>query len=272
MPPAKKSPSGRSSAIGDFPARGCKMSCKMSLEPSEYEPRHLRELFGAAIALAEPERTRFLDEHCAGSPMLRNALERLVRADLAAGSHPLWQFPALHAEARHMAMEDQLPPAQLGPYRILSRIGSGGMGDVFLAERDHDDVRRQVAIKIIRHALLDPEIVRRFLQERQILARLEHPNIARMLDAGRTPDGMPYLVMEFVDGIPIDQFIAANNLPVRARVALFQDICDAVAYAHRNLIVHRDLKPRNILVTKEGCPKLLDFGIAKLLSEASDPE
>ena len=146
------------------------------------------------------------------------------------------------------------------------------MGTVFLAERDYDDVRLQVAIKIIRRALLDREIVRRFLQERQILARLEHPNIARMLDAGRTPDGMPYLVMEFVDGIPIDQYIAANNLPVGAKLALFRDICNAVAYAHRNLIVHRDLKPRNILVTAEGCPKLLDFGIAKLLSEASDPE
>ncbi len=248
------------------------MSCKMNVEPSEHEPRHLRELFGAAIELAEPERTRFLDEQCAGLPDLRKALEKLIRADLAATAHPLWQFPALHAEARHIAMEDKLPPDQLGPYRILSRIGSGGMGDVFLAERDYDDVRRPVAIKIIRHVLLDPEIVRRFLQERQILARLEHPNIARMLDAGRTPDGMPYLVMEFVDGIPLDQYTAAHNPPERVKLALFRDICTAVAYAHRNLVVHRDLKPRNILVTAEGCPKLLDFGIAKLLSEASGPE
>jgi eukaryotic-like serine/threonine-protein kinase len=244
----------------------------MSSEPSEYEPQLLRELFGAAIELAEPERSRFLDEHCAGSPELRDEVERLVRADLNADADPLWQFPALHVEARHLALEDKPPPSSLGPYRILSRIGSGGMGDVFLAERDYDDVHRQVAIKIIRRALLDREIVRRFLQERQILGRLEHPNIARMLDAGRTPDGLPFLVMEFVDGIPIDEYIAANNPPVRARLALFRDICNAVAYAHRHLIVHRDLKPRNILITEEGCPKLLDFGIAKLLSEGSDPE
>jgi tRNA A-37 threonylcarbamoyl transferase component Bud32/tetratricopeptide (TPR) repeat protein len=244
----------------------------MSLEPFEPAPQLLRELFSAAIELAEPERSRFLDEHCAGSPELRDTLERLVRADLSAEAHPLWQLLAFHVEARHLAVEDQPPPCSLGPYRILARIGSGGMGDVFLAERDYDDVRRQVAIKIIRCALLDHEIVRRFLQERQILARLEHPNIARMLDAGRTPDGMPYLVLEFVDGIPIDQYIVAHSLPARARIALFQDICEAVAYAHRNLIVHRDLKPRNILVTAEGCPKLLDFGIAKLLSEASDSE
>jgi serine/threonine protein kinase len=199
----------------------------MSLEPFEHAPQLLRELFDAAIELAEPQRSRFLDEHCAGSPELRDALDRLVRADLSADAHPLWQLPALHVEARHLALEEKPPPCSLGPYRILSRIGSGGMGDVFLAERDYDDVRRQVAIKIIRHAFLDHEIVRRFLQERQILACLEHPNIARMLDAGRTPDGMPYLVMEFVDGIPIDQYIAANKLPVRARIALFQDICGA---------------------------------------------
>jgi eukaryotic-like serine/threonine-protein kinase len=244
----------------------------MSWEPAEHGGGLLRELFDAAIELTEPERGRFLDGQCTGLPGLRETLERLIRADLDADAEPLWQLPAIHSEAQHIALRGGAPLSQLGPYRILLRIGSGGMGDVFLAERDYDGVRRQVAIKIIRCAPLDREIVRRFLQERQILGRLEHPHIAGMLDAGRTPDGMPYLVMEFVDGVPIDQFAGAHQLPVRAKVALFRDVCNAVAYAHRNLIVHRDLKPRNILVTVEGCPKLLDFGIAKLLSEAPDAE
>ena len=196
----------------------------------------------------------------------------MLVGDRDATLRTLWSFPALHAEARHQAAEAILPFAHLGPYRILSRIGTGGMGAVYLAERDFDDVRRQVAIEVIPWAMVDDDALRRFRQERQILARMEHPNIARMLDAGRTPDGMPFLVMEYVDGIPIDRYAAANSLSMRARLGLFQAVCDAVAFAHRNLIVHRDLKPRNILVTAEGVPKLLDFGIAKLLSEASDPD
>ncbi|HUE04500.1 MAG TPA: serine/threonine-protein kinase [Bryobacteraceae bacterium] len=232
----------------------------------------MREIFAAALELADPERGRLLDAQCDGRPELRDAVEKLLRADAEAASQTLWQYPAVYAEARHMAIEDILPFARLGPYSILSRIGAGGMGAVYLAERDYDDVRRQVAIKVIPRVFLDDGIVRRFRQERQILARMEHPNIARMLDAGTTSDGTPYLVMEFVDGIPIDRYCAGHNLPVEARLALFEKICTAVAYAHRNLIVHRDLKPSNILVTADGVPKLLDFGIAKLLSETSDPD
>ncbi|HTW63508.1 MAG TPA: serine/threonine-protein kinase [Bryobacteraceae bacterium] len=243
-----------------------------ALSEEQYDPQRLRELFTAACELDDPARARFIDENCTGSPGLRKALEKLLGADRDATSRTLWNFPALHAEARHQAAEGILPLSQLGPYRILSRIGTGGMGAVYLAERDYDDVRRQVAIKVIPWAMVDEDTLRRFRQERQILARMEHPNIARMLDAGRTPDGMPYLVMEYVDGIPIDRYAAVNSLSMRARLDLFQAVCDAVAFAHRNLIVHRDLKPRNILVTAEGVPKLLDFGIAKLLSEASDPE
>jgi eukaryotic-like serine/threonine-protein kinase len=242
------------------------------LSESGYEPRQLRELFEASIEMEEAERGPFLDRNCAGRPTLRNALERLLRADSDAASQTLWRSRAVDVEAGHMAAEGSLPFEHLGAYRILSRIGAGGMGAVYLAERDYDDVLRQVALKVIPRALIDDEMVRRFRHERQILARLEHPHIARMLDAGRTPDGMPYLVMEYVDGIPLDQYAASHRLTVKARLALFQAICDAVAYAHRNLIVHRDLKPRNILVTAEGDPKLLDFGIAKLLSETSDPE
>lgn len=246
----------------------------MNSEPSDrpYDPAQLRDIFAAASELAGAERGRFLDQQCAGRPAFREALESLLRADTDAASQTLWQFPAVYTEARHMAGEDGLPFDRLGPYTILSRIGSGGMGAVYLAERDYDGVRRQVAVKVIPRVFLDDDTIRRFRHERQILARLEHPNIARMLDAATTADGTPFLVMEFVDGVSIDRYCAAGNLSPRAKLALFEKICGAVAYAHRNLIVHRDLKPRNILVTADGVPKLLDFGIAKLLSETSDPD
>jgi eukaryotic-like serine/threonine-protein kinase len=241
------------------------------LSDRRYDPRRLRDLFGDACELEEVEREAFLDLHCAGQPALREALEKLLRADRVNDSQAPWAS-ALQLEARHMAAEGSLPFETLGPYHILSRIGAGGMGAVYLAERDYDGIRRRVALKVIPRALVDDEMVRRFLQERQILARLEHPHIARMLDAGRTADGTPYLVMEHVDGVPLDQYAAAHRLGLKARLALFQAVANAVAFAHRSLVVHRDLKPRNILVTAEGVPKLLDFGIAKLLSETSDPE
>jgi serine/threonine protein kinase len=234
----------------------------------DYDGGRLRELFDQACELEVSERGRFLDLHCAGQPSLRNALEKLLRADAEPELKTLWRTGAAAAEARHMAAAASLPFENLGPYRILSRLGSGGMGAVYLAERDYDDVTRRVAIKVIPRALLDEEMLQRFRHERQILARLEHPNIAGMLDAGRTPDGMPYLVMDFIDGVPLDEYSASHQLGLKERVALFQPICGAVAYAHRNLIVHRDLKPQNLLVTADGVPKLLDFGIAKILDAA----
>jgi tetratricopeptide (TPR) repeat protein len=235
---------------------------------SAFDPRQLRDLFDAACELDGSAREKLLDRACAGQPALRAAVEKLLRADQEPGFDPLWRSSAAFVEARHMAVEASLPFERLGDYRILSRIGMGGMGAVYLAERDYDGVRRQVAIKIIPRALLDDEMLWRFHQERQILARLEHPNIAGMLDAGRTPDGMPYLVMDFVDGVPLDQYAASHQLELNGRLALIQAICGAVSYAHRNLVVHRDLKPQNILVTAEGVPKLLDFGIAKMMSAA----
>ena len=140
------------------------------------------------------------------------------------------------------------------------------MGAVYLAERDDDEFLQQVAIKVVR-GLLDPERVRQFRNERQILAWLEHPNIARLLDGGTTDDGLPYLVMEYVDGVPIDRHADARRLTVADRLRLFLVVCDAVSHAHRSLIVHRDIKPTNILVTAAGVPKLLDFGIARLALE-----
>jgi serine/threonine-protein kinase len=154
---------------------------------------------------------------------------------------------------------------RIGPYRVVRVIGSGGMGVVYLAERADEQYRQQVAIKVVRQRLVYPEIAERLVGERQILANLDHPNIARLFDGGTTADGTPYLVMEYIDGLPIDDYCDGCRLDINERLALFRTICSAVHYAHQNLVVHRDIKPTNILVTEDGVPKLLDFGIAKLL-------
>jgi eukaryotic-like serine/threonine-protein kinase len=160
----------------------------------------------------------------------------------------------------------QTAPERIGAYRILSEIGHGGMGIVYLAERADGQYKRRVAIKLVVGGPASaPQLLRRFSIERQILAALQHPNIAQLLDAGIAEDGTPYLVMEYVEGVRIDQYCDWNKLSLRDRIELFRHVCSAVQYAHRNLVVHRDLKPSNILVTAEGVPKLLDFGIAKLL-------
>ena len=155
----------------------------------------------------------------------------------------------------------------IGPYRIVRSLGAGGMGEVFLAERADDQFRQQVAIKLVRRGLLSRQTQGRLRQERQILASLDHPNIARLYDGGATADGTPYIVMEFIDGEPIDVYCDKRRLTIEGRLRLFMTICSAVHRAHQNLIVHRDLKPSNILVTREGVPKLLDFGIAKMLDD-----
>lgn len=156
---------------------------------------------------------------------------------------------------------------RLGPYRILCAIGRGGMGVVYRAEREDGKFEQRVAIKVVPGGLDTPAFVERFQREYRILASLEHPNIARLLDAGATDDGLPYFVMEYVEGRPIDRFCAERKLSVAERLRLVLQVCDAVQFAHQKLIVHRDLKPDNILVTEQGTPKLLDFGIAKVLSE-----
>jgi eukaryotic-like serine/threonine-protein kinase len=154
---------------------------------------------------------------------------------------------------------------RLGPYELRDAIGAGGMGEVYRASRADAEYQQQVAIKLVRAGLDIAYISARLRAERQILATLEHPNIARLLDGGTTPDGIPYLVMELVDGVPIDRYCEERRLDVAGRLKLFIDVCSAVQYAHRRMVIHRDLKPRNILVTREGVPKLLDFGVAKIL-------
>jgi serine/threonine-protein kinase len=162
--------------------------------------------------------------------------------------------------------------ARIGPYRIVGEAGHGGMGTVYLAER-HEPFHQRVALKLVRGAAaLDDHLVRRFIEERQILASLEHPRIARLLDGGITPDGLPWFALEYIEGDPIDRYVERHRSPIEARIELFLAVCDAVQYAHRHLVVHRDLKPSNILVTADGQVKLLDFGIAKLVAGGSDVE
>src|SRR5580658_4082427 len=156
---------------------------------------------------------------------------------------------------------------RIGPYRVLRTLGVGGMGEVYLAERADAEFEQQVAIKVVFGSALARGVHSRLKIERQILAQLDHPNIAHLLDGGSLADGTAYIVMEYVDGVPIDAFCDSNRLDVSAILKLFQTVCAAVHYAHQNLIVHRDLKPSNILVTAAGVPKLLDFGIAKLLDD-----
>jgi non-specific serine/threonine protein kinase/serine/threonine-protein kinase len=162
---------------------------------------------------------------------------------------------------------DATQPERLGPYRLIREIGHGGMGAVYLGVRDDDAYQKRVAIKVLKRGMDTDSIVRRFRHERQILASLEHPFIASLLDGGSTPDGRPYFAMEFVDGQPIADYCDTHKLDTKARLRLFRQVCTAVQYAHQNLVIHRDLKPANVLVMADGTPKLLDFGIAKLLNQ-----
>jgi serine/threonine protein kinase len=219
-------------------------------------------VFAEALDRPLAERTAFLDAACAGNPALRQEVERLLAADRE-GSGFLESPPA---GLLGQALGDREEGGSLGPYRLLRRIGSGGMGTVYLARREDEHYQRDVAVKVLRSGLASTGAFHRFLAERQILAHLEHPNIARLYDGGSTEDGRPYLVMELVEGMPVDEYCDRRRLAVDQRLVLFQKVCAAVQYAHQNLLVHRDLKPGNILITPEGEPKLLDFGIAKRLA------
>ena len=206
-------------------------------------------------------------------PDLRRELEELLAFDGGSHSGALERdigVVAGRALAAHCEVPSDLAPDKFcGPFKLVKQIGRGGMGVVYLAERADGEVRQRAAVKLLSSGgLHDPVMRSRFLQERQILASLTHPNIARLLDAGHLDDGQPFLVMEYVDGQPIDQF--AESLSIQRKIELILRVCEAVSYLHRNLVVHRDLKPGNILVTAEGEPKLLDFGIAKILDLAAD--
>jgi len=222
----------------------------------------LQEIFDGAVELAPDTRAAFLDTACAGVPDLRLRVEALL-----ASFEGETQVGGLVETASAEAAQSSLPAvgSRLGPYKITGILGRGGMGIVYRAIRDDDEYRKEVAIKVAAFSLFTPDLHRRFLRERQILADLDHPNIARLLDGGTTPEGMPFVVMESVEGRPIDAYCAEMKLARRSRIQLMIQVARAADYAHRHLVVHRDLKPDNIHVTQEGEPKLLDFGIAKVL-------
>ncbi len=220
----------------------------------------VQELFDAALELSLESRAAYLDEACRADPDLRRGVGDLLAVLDRAHTNEL--FPPLADAPRGLLAFGE----RIGPYRVLHELGAGGMGVVFLAERE--DIQKRVALKLVREGgLASGDRVRRFLLERQVLARLEHPNIARLLDAGVTELRLPYFAMEYVSGTPIDRYCDERRLPIAERLSLFRTVCEAVHHAHQNLVVHRDLKPSNILVTADGQVKLLDFGIAKLLAQ-----
>lgn len=226
----------------------------------------VEKIFLAAVELPAGRRAAFLETSCAGDASLRAEVESLLSFD-SDKSRPL--SPILAASAVDVLEGPDMSGVRIGPYQIERVLGHGGMGSVYLAHRADDQFSRKVAIKFIRRGMDTPAAVARFLRERQILADLNHPYIARLLDGGATETGIPYFVMEFVEGKAIHDYCAQHNLGLNARCELFRKICEAVSYAHRSLVVHRDLKPSNILVRENGTPALLDFGIARLIDDAA---
>ncbi|MBZ5618815.1 MAG: serine/threonine-protein kinase [Acidobacteriia bacterium] len=217
--------------------------------------QEIEHAMGIALDLPEEEQAAWLGQQ---RPEVRAEVESLLAAHRRSSSF-LEGGPETRDAGRSLASR------HIGPYRLLEEIGRGGMGTVYRAERNDGRFQKQVAVKVMAAAVDSSEMLRRFSGEQRILATLEHPNITRMLDAGVSQDGLPYIVMEQVDGVPINQHWRARALPLNERLRLFRQVCSAAQYAHQRLVVHRDLKPANILVTEEGVPKLLDFGIAKPL-------
>jgi serine/threonine protein kinase len=228
--------------------------------------RQIEDLFQSALDCEPARRAVFLDSACAGDAALRKEVESLLASYEKGG---FTESPAF-AEGLHLLEESgerSLAGQNIGPYKVIRKLGQGGMGAVYLAARADQTFQKEVAIKLIRGGQDTDDVIRRFRSERQILASLDHPNITRLLDGGTTEDGLPYFVMEHIQGQPIDKYCDSNKLDTTRRLRLFQSVCAAVHFAHQNLVIHRDIKPGNILVTSEGIPRLLDFGIAKLLAD-----
>ena len=225
---------------------------------------HVAALFEAAVSLDPGQRSAFLDRACGDEHSLRQEVEELLRADAVAGSflkYPVFDLPT--ADASHASHRT------IGPYHLLELIGQGGMGEVWLAEQK-DPVRRRVAIKLIKVGMDTREVVARFDSERRTLALMDHPAIAKVFDAGSTPEGRPYFVMECVPGLPITEYCDKHKLTIRQRLELFIRVCDGVQHAHQKAIIHRDLKPSNILVCEvdgKPMPRIIDFGVAKAISQ-----
>ena len=227
----------------------------------------MKKVLAEALELDTERQQRFLDHSCAGDAELRAEVDLLLAHRVDSDGDVLEECVADAARLRENGNAAAMVGCRIGAYKILGEIGHGGMGTVFLAERDDEHYHQQVAIKLINPGLGGESIRRRFRNETQILADLNHPNIARLLDAGETSDRVPYLVMEYVAGTPMNVYCDEHNLSTEQRLKLFCTVCAAVQFAHQHLVIHRDIKPGNILVTDEGLPKLVDFGIAKLLAQ-----
>ena len=231
--------------------------------------QRVAEIVEEALERDPADYAAFLHQACDGDASLRAEVESLL--GFRAQAQTFIEQPAIETNAELLADADgELNPGEnVGPYRILSLLGEGGMGEVYLA--DDTSLGRQVAIKLVKRGPGRASLIRHFHHEERILAGLNHPNIARLYGAGLTEDGTSYFVMEYVAGERLDQYCDERKLGVTERLQIFQKICSAVAYAHQHLVIHRDLKPANIRVTPEGEPKLLDFGIARLLARERRP-
>src|SRR5262245_37754212 len=239
------------------------LHAEVAMTPERFE--EIRLAYDSVLEHSPAERLALLEKIGREDADLRKEVERLLAA--RERETALLDGPAA-AHLLGLTATDTSPEGRpVGAYRIVRRIAEGGMGVVYEAHRADDVFAKKVAIKICSATLVGETIRDRFRRERKILARLEHPKIARILDGGTTEEGSPYFVMEFVDGLPLDRWVRERRLGLEDRLRLFCDVCEAVAYAHRNLVVHRDLKPSNILVDAGGGVKLLDFGISKLLAE-----
>jgi eukaryotic-like serine/threonine-protein kinase len=235
------------------------------LNPERWQ--QIEQVFQAAVEIEPAERTAFLERACSGDLDLLREVESLLAKENEADTL-LTTVISAAAQSLSEVEADNLVGRRIGPYRVTGLIGEGGMAEVVRATRDDDEYQKQVAIKLVKRGMATNFMLGRFRHERQILASLEHPHIARLLEGGTTDEGFPYLVMEYIEGQPITDYCSSRKLSIKQRLNLFRNVCEAVQYAHRNLVIHRDLKPSNILVTTDCVPKLLDFGIAKLL----DPE
>ena len=230
----------------------------------EKDWKNVKEIFLAASERPFDERATFIAEKCGEDTELLNEVQSLLASHDS--DTQFIEKPAIDLSSILSNGTTNGAGKTLGKYKIVREIGRGGMGAVFLAERDDGEFSQQVAIKVLGQALPDSEIVRYFKREREILASLNHPFIARLLDGGVTPEGLPFFVMEYVEGVSVLEFASRENLSINDRLRLFTQICEAVGFAHRNFIVHRDIKPNNIMVTNDGIPKLLDFGLAKMIN------
>src|SRR6059058_1243203 len=229
-------------------------------------------VFEQALELPQDQRAAFLQENCNSDAEVRREVESLLNSHERAGN--FIDQPSLFFADDTLRDNGSTPQAGelIGSYRIVRELGRGGMGAVYLAERADAQYKKRVAIKLIKRGMDTDAVLRHFRNERQILAGFDHPNIARLFDGGTTDDGLPYFVMEYVAGLPINEYCAAHKISLVERLKLFREVCAAVSYAHRHTVIHRDIKMSNILVTNDGTPKLLDFGIAKILQPGGGPE